>query len=203
MRLWLSFLFAIVAASASAASGPIRLAGEAQIGKETPIRVHVELTESAAGVRGAFTTEDTQLTFEGKREADMISGSLGASQPSGTGRPRLTSEGAEGSFDLAGQRGVLRLAPTSKDPQSFLHPVQNTALTAAQWSEDLDELVSILTTKHGGPFDHISRRAFFAAVGDTRRLIPHRTGVQNALAFRKLSALIGDGHTEVAFPRDR
>src|SRR4051812_1157587 len=171
MRLWLAFLLVIVAASASAASSPIRLAGEAQIGEETPIRVHVELTESAVGVRGAFTTEDTQLNFQGKRERNVIRGTLAAGEPIGTAELRLTSEGAEGSFYLGGQKGILRLARTSKDAQSFLHPVQNTALTAAQWSEDLDELVSILTTKHGGPFDHISSRAFFAAVADTRRLI--------------------------------
>lgn len=196
----LALLFALVAALSSAAvsAGPTSFGGEALLPDAPPTRIHVQLIDTPAGVSGAFTTEDMQLEFQGKRSGSLVRGTLSAGGAVGTAEIRLNSLGADGTFKLGGEQGILNLRRTAKDAQAYLHPIQSIDLTPAQWLEDLNELVSILMTKHGGPFDHISRVSFLGKVAQARELIPGQSAVENALLFRKLAALIGDGHTEVA-----
>lgn len=75
--------------------------------------------------------------------------------------------------------------------------VQIAQLSTAQWQQDLDRLVTILTTRHGAPFHRISREAFLQEVERVRAAIPGLPPEAIAVEFRRLAALIGDGHTKV------
>lgn len=219
----LSVLLCIAATAASACAQPtpafaqkacadspaaretvIRLGGEADIeGDDTPIRVHVQLCDSAGAVSGRFTTEDNEFDFAGRREDNEVHGQLSSGRTRGTAALSLSAAGATGRFQVGALKGALRLEPTKRDAPSFIHPAQTIDLTPAQWEEDLNKLVEIVTTKHGSPFTYISKAAFYERVADIRRSIPHSSGVMNALAFRKLLATIGDGHTQVDLLTDR
>ncbi|HZH05347.1 MAG TPA: hypothetical protein VEY69_01610, partial [Lautropia sp.] len=65
---------------------------------------------------------------------------------------------------------------------------------------DLDELVRILTREHGSPYHRISRAAFGTEVARVRGELPALGGPEAAAALRRLSMLIGDGHTGVGLP---
>jgi len=181
-----------------------RFAGEAAIeGDDTPIRAHFQLCEYSDRVTGLFTTEDNALDFVGRRVSNRVEGMLASGSRRGTAQLTLTPNGATGSFEFDDQKGKLQLKPTSKSAADYIHPPERLDLTPAQWTEDLNALVEILTTKHGSPFTYVSKQAFMRRVAEIQHKIPKNTGIENALEFRKLAALIGDGHTQVDLPKDR
>jgi hypothetical protein len=205
MRIAVVLLLACFAQFAALGAPPaepitrVRFGGEAQIGSEPPIRVHVELTQEAQHLTGTFSSEDMALPFAGTRNGDVITGTLGVSEPVGKAKLELSASSATGEFTLQGQKGSLRLQRTVRDAKAFLRPPQSIELTAQQWNEDLDALVNILSSKHGNPFHHTPRRTFMREVEKVRHLLPRSAGIQNALHLRRLAALVGDGHTDVAF----
>jgi hypothetical protein len=181
-----------------------RLAGEAALeGDDTPVRVHVQLCSYSDRVTGLFTTEDNALHFIGRRDSNRIEGTLASGSERGTVQLIFAAKGATGSFEFGDLKGKLQLKPTNKSAADYIHPTERLDLTSAEWTEDLDALVQILTTKHGSPFTYISKPAFMRQAAEIRRNIPKDTGIENALEFRKLAALIGDGHTQVDLPKDR
>jgi len=71
-------------------------------------------------------------------------------------------------------------------------------LTTAQWSEDLDVLVSTIKTRHLNPFVHQSARTFDQRVAALTRALPGmRDDTARMVALAGLAASIGDGHTNV------
>jgi len=129
---------------------------------------------------------------------DGISGVLKGLAGEASFTLRLSGEAAEGTFALSGAVGEIKLKRTTlAAPEALGPPPQKLELSQKQWLEDLDALTRILTSEHGAPFHRISAGEFSQAVRHTRRGIPNWTGPRVAAEFRRLSMLIGDGHTGV------
>src|SRR5262249_36115024 len=72
------------------------------------------------------------------------------------------------------------------------------------WRFDLDLLAREIKRCHYAPFRKVSREAFDAEVRKLREAIPRMIDNQIEVGFRKLLALVGDGHTSLARdPADR
>ncbi|MBS7700427.1 MULTISPECIES: hypothetical protein [unclassified Chelatococcus] len=114
---------------------------------------------------------------------------------------RVDGDRLTGEFDLGGQAGVIDARRTEADAQTFFRPPeQRLDIATDQWLGDLDALVRILKSEHGAPFRRVSTDQFDREVARTRSAIPRLSGIEVALEFRRLGALIGDGHTSVDLP---
>ena len=78
-------------------------------------------------------------------------------------------------------------------------PARN-VLTADQWRKDLKELAAQLTQRHRAPFHAVSQYDFEKAVADLDRRLPDLADHQVIVEMARLVAMIGDGHTRLAFP---
>jgi hypothetical protein len=87
---------------------------------------------------------------------------------------------------------ILLLVFASAKAQSFVQP------SSAQWQEDLQYLSKIIKTKHFKPFHTISEAVFDASISQLYAQIPSLEPYQIMLAFEKIGASIGDGHTWVS-----
>jgi len=77
-------------------------------------------------------------------------------------------------------------------------------LTTAQWSEDLDALVSTIRTRHLNPFAHQPSRMFDEKVAALTRALPGmRDDTARMVALARLAASIGDGHTNLEIYRSQ
>src|SRR5450759_1360487 len=74
------------------------------------------------------------------------------------------------------------------------------ALTAAQWREDLKSLADRIPRSHRNAFHSISQASFLAAVADIDRRIPSLSDHEVMVAFARLVAMLGDGHSRVSLP---
>ena len=142
---------------------------------------------------------------DAQADGDRIRGKLvGDDGPSADFDLLVTPEAARGRFTLEGQQGSFDLTRTDSTAEQVLGPTpQRQNLTAAQWSEDLDALVRVIKIEHVAPFHYVSEVAFGREVDRVRRLIPGLSGPQVAVEFRRLAAMIGDGHTNVRLFTDR
>jgi len=70
-------------------------------------------------------------------------------------------------------------------------------LTAAQWQEDLDLIVTDIDTKHQMPWWRISRVDFMEEVDQLRAAMPNMTGDECMLGLMRIVALLDDGHSNV------
>src|SRR5215831_8475116 len=78
------------------------------------------------------------------------------------------------------------------------------ALTATQWAEDLDFLVSTIRTRHLNPFAHQSSRMFDEKVAALTRALPGlRDDDARMVALARLAVSIGDGHTNLEIYRSQ
>lgn len=180
-----------------------RYGGEAQVGSERPIPVHLEVRRSGETVEGVIRSEGAAFTIEG-RGTDVVEATFGGEAGGGPIRLHFASGRVEGEFELGGERGTLRAEPTPLDADAFFaEPEQRLDLTAAEWEQDLDRLVEIMTTRHGAPFHSATREDFRRQVDRVRAALPDLSGPQVTVEFRKLGAMIGDGHTNVAAPQGR
>lgn len=197
-------LLGSISGGASAQTAPERYGGEAQIGTEPAFPLHVELRRSGETVAGTISTPGANFELVEAHGTDAIAGRFRGDGGSGAMSLRIEGDHLTGTFDLEGQPGRIDARRTPLDAAAFFRPPeQRLDLTAAQWTADLDRLVEILTREHGSPFHRISREAFEREVARVRAAIPRLDGVSLALEFRRLGALIGDGHTSVALPRGR
>ena len=136
---------------------------------------------------------------DAQADGDRIRGKLvGDDAPSADFDLLVTPlEAARGRFTLEGQQGSFDLTRTDSTAEQVLGPTpQRQILTAAQWSEDLDALVKVIKIEHVAPFHDVSEVACGREVDRVRRLIPGLSGPEVAVEFRRLAAMIGDGHTE-------
>ena len=202
------FLFLISIASGGAATAQDapatateRFAGETQLGSQSPLPVHIELHRSGDVLTGTISIPGASFELGDMQGADPITGRFRGEAGNGPMTLHLDGDVLTGLFDLGGQPGKFTARRTLQDAATFFKPPeQHLDLTTAQWLEDLDRLVAILTREHASPFHRISREEFDREVVRVRASIPNLDGVAVALEFRKLGALIGDGHTSVELP---
>ncbi|WP_202845084.1 S41 family peptidase [Luteimonas saliphila] len=181
-----------------------RFAGETQLGSQPPIPAHVELARQGDTVTGTLSIPGSQFELEDARGAGTIVGRFRGAGGSGGITLRTDGDLLTAVFDLAGQSGTITAQRTTRDAETFFRPpAQRMDLTTAQWREDLDHLVAILTREHGSPFHRTPAEAFEREAERVRAAIPDLDAVAAALAFRRLGALIGDGHTSVDLPHGR
>ena len=210
-RIFSAFLFLVSIAFGGAAAMPgafaaeaERFAGEAQVGSQPPFPVHLELSRSAGAATGTVSIPGGSFELVDAEGIDTIVGRFRGDGGSGTLTLRVEGNLLTGVFDLGGQPGTINARRTPQSAEIFFRPPeQRLDLTTAQWLEDLDRLVEILTREHASPFHRISREKFEHEIGLVRAAIPELDGVEVALEFRKLGALIGDGHTTIALPQGR
>jgi hypothetical protein len=78
-------------------------------------------------------------------------------------------------------------------------PAQN-VLTVEQWREDLKYLADRIPKAHRNAFHSISPAAFAAAVAEVDRQIPSMSDHEVMVAFARLVAMLGDGHSRLLLP---
>lgn len=78
---------------------------------------------------------------------------------------------------------------------------QTRALTNEQWTADLRELVATVKEVHPSPFRHVSEAEWLAVADEIETRIPALSDKEIVVELAKLVALIQDGHTRLAFPR--
>ena len=175
-----------------------RFAGEAQVGAQPPFPVHLDLRRSGEAVTGTVSIPGGNFEVIEALGVDTIVGRFRGVGGSGALTLRVDGDALTGIFDLEGQQGVITARRTTEDAETFFRPPeQQLDLTTAQWLEDLDRTVEILTREHAAPFHRISREQFEREAARVRAAIPELNGIAAALELRKLGALIGDGHTSV------
>ncbi|MBO9588529.1 S41 family peptidase [Devosia sp.] len=181
-----------------------RFAGETRIETQPPLPTHLELHRDGAAIKGTISMPIGAFEMTAtQQQIGSITGSFEG--PGGTGDMTLAVDGdmLTGTFSLGEARGTISAQRTVLDARTFfLPPPEMVDLTTAQWFEDLDRLTEILTQEHAAPFHRIAREEFEREVTRVRAAIPDLDGIGVALELRKLGALIGDGHTQVALPHN-
>jgi hypothetical protein len=104
----------------------------------------------------------------------------------------------KGTFATVDDKGPIELRRVG-DAVPAGHP---SALTAAQWHEDLAFLAKQLTTLHPGAFAHTPKPNFEAAVAQLDAKLDRLNADEIYVGFDQIANLIGDGHTYVDFPPD-
>ena len=177
-----------------------KYSGLSSVGGELPFKSFAEVRRNGTTVSGDFKIPGaTYVIQDAQADGDRIRGKLvGDDGPSADFDLVVTPEAARGLFTLEGQQGSFDLTRTESTAKQVLGPTpQRQDLTAAQWSEDLDALVRVITSEHVAPFHYVSEAVFGREVDRVRRLIPELSGPEVAVEFRRLAAMIGDGHTNV------
>jgi len=104
----------------------------------------------------------------------------------------------EGTFSTADDKGPLAMHRVG-DATPIDRP---SALTAAQWHEDLSFFVKQLTTLHPDAYANTPKPSFDAAVDELDAKLDHLNPDEIYVGFDQIANLIGDGHTYVDFPPD-
>lgn len=177
--------------------------GEAWLGAAPAVAIHLEIRRSGGAAQGVIRSQNAEFILRDGRGGDVVTAILG--EPGqGSVIMRFGPEGVEGEFELGGQAGRFEAAATDSDAAAFFaEPEQNLGITPAQWAQDLDRFVQIIVTRHGAAFHHTPEARFRGEVEQVRTALPALSGAEAALEFRKLAALIGDGHTSVSHARGR
>lgn len=205
--LWLTLAICTLAPASIAAQDGVPRAeqygGEAQIESAPPVPVHLEIRRSEYGVEGTISAQNARFSLEEARGSDVVTATLGG-PGGGSITLRFTGDRVDGEFKVGGQSGKLEAIRTFMDADEFFRPpTQRLDLSPAEWRTDLARLAELLTTRHGSPFHRTSRQTFEREVERVRAALPQMSGPQTALEFRKLAALVGDGHTSVAAAENR
>ncbi len=181
-----------------------RFAGQAQIASQPPLPIHLDLRRTGDALEGTISIPMGEFAFVATQGDGQITGRFTGAGGEGEVTLVMAEDALTGTFTLGEALGTIAAQRTTVDAKTFfLPPEENLALTADQWLEDLDRLTEILTQEHGSTYHRITGEAFEREVARVRTAIPDLDGISVALEFRKLGALIGDGHTEVALPGDR
>ena len=203
---WLMVLALFVVVPGAGAQETVgRYEGLASIAGEPPFKTFAEIRRRGTTVSGYLKIPgETYVIQDAQVDGDRIRGKLVGAGSSVDFDLLVTPEAARGQFTLEGQQGSFDLTRTEKTAEQVLGPAQQRqGLTAAEWGDDLDALVRIVTTEHIAPFHHVPEEKFRGEIDRVRRLIPRLTGPEVAVEFRRLTAMIGDGHTHTRLFRDR
>lgn len=76
------------------------------------------------------------------------------------------------------------------------------ALTAEQWHQDVAYFARELPKRHINAFHAVSREQLDAAVKELDARAGKASDEEMAVGFMRLTAMVGDGHTNVHFPKD-
>lgn len=76
----------------------------------------------------------------------------------------------------------------------------DSALTAAQWREDLRTVGRELPSRHANAFHRVSRASFDSAVSALDSAIPNLGPDSTVVGLRRVITMIGDGHTNLSLP---
>ena len=195
-------IFSALAAPAVAQDRLVeRFAGTVRIGSQPGLPIHLELLRTGDAVEGTISIPGARFSIVDARGRDTIAGRFEGEGGSGALSLRVAGDSLSGTFDFQGQSGSLTAERTMQSAEAFFRPpAEKLDLTSTQWRQDLDRLSEILTSEHAAPFHRIKREQLDADVAKLRAAIPDLDGIRIALEFRKLGALIGDGHTAVALP---
>ena len=199
------FALFVVMSVAGAQETVGRYAGLSSVADEPPFKTFAEIRRSGTTVSGYFKIPGATYEIQNAQaDGDRIRGRLISDGTSADFDLLVTPEAARGQFSLEGQQGSFDLSRTELTAEQVLGPTpQQQGLTAAQWNEDLDALVEIVIGEHIAPFHHVPEEKFRSEVERVRRLIPDLAGPEVAVEFRRLTSMIGDGHTSARLFRDR
>jgi hypothetical protein len=75
-------------------------------------------------------------------------------------------------------------------------------ISKKQWLEDLQCFARELPKRHANAFYHVSRKQFDKAVAELTHRLGQMNGDEIYVGLNRIANLIGDGHTQVAFPGD-
>ena len=195
---WLLAISVLAATPAVGAQGTVgRYAGDSSVDGEPPFKSYLEIQRTGAEISGHLEIPGETFTIQDARaEGDRIRGKLVGDGKSADFSLLVTPETARGEFTLDGQHGTIDLERTELTAEQVLgNAPERQDLTAAEWNEDLDELVRIITKEHVAPFHYVREEAFRRETERVRRLVPELSGPEVAVEFRRLAAMIGDGHT--------
>lgn len=97
---------------------------------------------------------------------------------------------------------LIILSPSLAFAQAKIVPRQTTQTATAttrveKWRQDLRYLARELPRHHKNAFHSIARREFARAVNELDRALPSLQDHEIIVGFRRLLALIGDGHTNI------
>jgi hypothetical protein len=100
------------------------------------------------------------------------------------------------------KRRSLRLAAAGLATILAAAPGAAAELTTTEaWREDLAAMQDLITGNHPDPFGNISREEFEAAVAGLHERIPELDEKAIIVELAAIVALVGDGHTRLALPR--
>ncbi|AXV17632.1 hypothetical protein CYG48_17540 (plasmid) [Neorhizobium sp. SOG26] len=208
LTMWLLFGLTAGAGSAAAQDAPSslegRYAGNAALGTQPGFPIHLELRETDGTITGTVTIPGNSFVFDAPAAGDSIDATFRGESGDGTLTLRKTDGGLSGTFSFQNQPGTMELQPTSQSADDlFRPPQQNLDLSKQQWLEDLDALAEFVTRQHASPFHRVPEEVFNRQVAELRLAISRLDGASIAIEFRKLAALIGDGHTFVEALHER
>lgn len=103
-----------------------------------------------------------------------------------------------GSYTIGKDTGTVDL--TWRDATVEFDPKAVTRLSKSDWREDLQYFARELPKRHKNAFHHITRAQFDRAVDALDRAIPALSYYRIIVGMQQITAMIGDGHTYVAFP---
>src|SRR5688572_2478890 len=195
---WLLVIAVLAAATAAGAQETVgRYAGVSSIDGEPPFKTFLEIHRSGTAISGHLEIPGQTFVVEDARaDGNHIRGKLVGDGTSADFNLLVTPETARGEFTLEGQHGTFDLERTELTAEQVLGSApERQDLTAAEWNDDLQELVRIVTKEHVAPYHHVPEERFRRETERVRRLIPGLSGREVAVEFRRLTAMIGDGHT--------
>lgn len=203
-----SLAAAIVSAGAAhAACGPGDLSGlyegaaDVPGGGQTDVTLNLACAPEGYKARlvtgmGEFAVKDLEVG------AGRVKFSIDTGASLGTVDLKPDADGLSGGFKVVEDSGAMRLkrrgdavAPDRLDP--------HLDLTTAQWREDLRTLAVELPRRHAKAFFSLPQAEFEAAVADLDRRLPAMDGDEAFIGLERIVNMIGDGHTVIAFPKDR
>ncbi len=109
------------------------------------------------------------------------------------------TQGAPGAamFALLAAVGLALSSPPS--PRQQPKPAPLSALTAEQWTQDIDTLGSELPKRHKNLFARISETDFRTAVAELKAALPSLAPDERLVRLLKLVASVGDSHTGLGY----
>lgn len=136
---------------------------------------------------GSYTNGKLRIDFE----SDGDPGSIIIELQTGAGTFTL--------FDDDGPIQLKRTGATDYKPPVALQ--QDLSISKEAWREDLQYLAAELPRRHANAFHAITREQFASAVADLDARIPKLQPNEIVVGLTRLTAMIGDGHTHLQWPR--
>ncbi|HEV8060058.1 MAG TPA: hypothetical protein VGP68_09305, partial [Gemmataceae bacterium] len=139
---------------------------------------------------------------EGSFEAGKLCLRFDTDWGPGTIEGRLAAGLLRGTSKVDADAGAIELRRTG-DPKPPVPVGPVLEFRTEQWREDLQYFKRELPKRHANAFDHVSRTSFEGALAELDRRLGCLDGDEIYVGLNRISTLIGDAHTYVAFPADK